>query len=67
MNTGRQDKFLAAIEVLYDCIGDEYDRERAVKTYSQVADDSGVIIADMNIFCWAVPRTRAGITSQMKQ
>ncbi len=41
------DRLLASIETLYDCVGDEYDRPRALKTYSRLADDSGVFLADI--------------------
>lgn len=49
MNIEIHDNLLASIEALYDCVGNEYDRERAVKIYSQVADNSGVIFVDMNM------------------
>lgn len=42
-----QDDLLAAIDTLYDCVGDDFDRERALKTFSEVADDSGVFISDI--------------------
>ena len=44
-----QDQLLGAIETLYDCVGDDYDRPRAIKRYSGLVDDSTVILADMNI------------------
>lgn len=47
MELGIHDKLLAAIDTIYDCIGD--DRQRAVNTYSQVANDSGVVFTDLNI------------------
>ncbi len=49
------DKLLSAIETLYDCVGDNYDRLRALKTYSQIADDSPVFMADMNALLGGYP------------
>ncbi len=43
------DKLLTATETLYDCVGDTYDHDRALKAYSQLTDDSAVILADMNV------------------
>lgn len=51
METGIHDKLLAAIDTIYDSIGD--DRASVVKAYSRVADDSGVIFADLNILLGA--------------
>ena len=44
-----RDELLAAIETIYDCVGDDFDRRRALKAYSRAADDSAVVMADMNI------------------
>ena len=49
MGIGLQDKLLGAIDTVYDCVGDDYDRGRAVDVYADVAEDSGVIFVDMNI------------------
>lgn len=43
------DKLLSAIETIYDCVGDDYDRARALQTYSRTVDDSAVILADLNM------------------
>ncbi len=43
------DVLLSAAETIYECVGDTFDRERALKTYSQLTDDSGVILTDLDL------------------
>ena len=38
---------LGAIDTFYDCVGDAYDRDRALQTFSGVTDESGVFLADI--------------------
>lgn len=42
-----QDQLLTAIETLYDCVGDTYDIPRALKTFSEIADHSGIFLSDI--------------------
>lgn len=43
------DELLNAIETIYDCVGEDYDRPQALRAYGKVADDSPLIMADMNL------------------
>lgn len=43
-----QDKLLTAIETLYDCVGDHYDVPRALRTYSDMSDHSGIFLSDIS-------------------
>jgi DNA-binding CsgD family transcriptional regulator len=41
------DRLLAAIETLYDCIGDNFDHARALEAYSRTADDTGFMLVEI--------------------
>ena len=41
------DRLLAAIETLYDCIGDDFDHARALEAYSRTADDTGFMLVEI--------------------
>jgi len=41
------DQLLHAIETIYECIGDDFDHDRALKIYSETTDDTGMMISDI--------------------
>ncbi len=42
-----RDWLLKAIETVYDCVGDEFDHQRALAAYSRAADDTGLFLAEI--------------------
>ncbi len=42
-----QNDILNAVETFYDCVGDAFDFEKAVQTYSTSTDDTGIALADV--------------------
>lgn len=42
-----QNQLLSAIETIYECVGDDFDHARALKAYSEAADDTGFMLADI--------------------
>jgi len=41
------DTLLNTIETIYDCIGDEFNHDRALEAYSKATDDTGLIVAEV--------------------
>ena len=41
------DQLLGTIDTIYDCIGDNFDYDRALGAYSKIADESGVFITEI--------------------
>lgn len=42
------DQLLSTIETIYDCIGEEFDHDRALEVYSKSTDNTGLFLAEIN-------------------
>lgn len=45
-----QEKLLETIDTIYDCVGDTFDHPRALKTFSDIVDGTGLFLCEVRPF-----------------